>query len=146
MKAIILTILIGIFFACNKNNAKPATTTSTTTAPTSTMSTYEYTFIGNWKMSNFALTEGTITVNMPANDSINCHLNITSTPFQGTDNYKKVFGGINCNNYNLFWKADNVGYFTYGGISYQVQKLTADSLIFSTGTISTQLQKYTFWK
>ena len=146
MKAIILIILIGIFFACNKNNAKPATTNTTTVATTSTVSMYESTLLGKWNLSNFAYSQGTVTVNSFHTDTVNCFMNLKSTPFTGADNYKQLFGGLGCYPQNSFWKADNVGYLTVGSISYQIVTLTTNSLVIQTGDINTGLQKYYFWK
>ncbi len=147
MKKSILILATFLLISCHKETAKPAAPAQqTNSTPVSTLNTYEVSMVGNWKLSKSEYWSSGVAYPTNYSDTISCRLELRSD--LTTHGYKKTLNGLGCAVFYDNWKADDVIYLNIGGFLYKIHKLTADSLIFSRGDLTTASggSKYYLWK
>lgn len=139
-KLIIFTIAILSCIACKKT-ASPAP--ATTSDASHVITAQESALVGNWKLDKDEnYTGGTITSTTLHTDSVNCHLNLTSSFYAAGVHEMQCVNGLNCTYSGGGWRINSGQLEVLGGL-YTIDVQSTTNLVIHQGSLTTgTAQKY----
>lgn len=159
MKKSILVLTTILLIACHKETSRPAASPSTTNSNTtpvanSTLSVWEQPLVGNWKMTkHYSYSANTVMITDTYTNTVDCHLQLDTAAHPNAylgGSYargKKAVISLNCQPTLGFWSVSDSVILSLTGSEFRIQKITADSLVLTTGrSVSSYSQKYILWK